>query len=167
MSERETIERDGRRLVLVPEETLNRLEEAAEDLDDIRAYDRAKAKPQEFVPAAIADRLIAGERPVKVWREYRGMTQKRLADAADISKPYLSQIENGLRDASIGVLRELAAALKVDLDDLSPPPAESAAKVPKGSARARVRARNPDDAGRVKRRRAAAAKRRKAKAARG
>jgi transcriptional regulator with XRE-family HTH domain len=90
--------------------------------------------PQEFVPAEIADRLIAGERPVKVWRGYRGMTQKQLADAAGISKPYLSQIENGLRDASIGVLRALAAALKVDLDDLSPPPAGNAAKRSKARA---------------------------------
>ena len=60
MSERETIERDGRRLVLVPEETLNRLEEAAEDLDDIRAYDRGYVT----APAAAgSSRVTARARP--------------------------------------------------------------------------------------------------------
>ena len=86
--------------------------------DDIRAYDRASAKQQEFVPAEIADRLIGGENTVRVWREYRGLTQQQLADKTRISKPYLSQIENGARAASVGVVKRLAGVLKVDVDDL-------------------------------------------------
>ena len=39
---------------------------------DIRAYDRAKSKPLEFVPIEIADRLLAGENAIKVWRESTG-----------------------------------------------------------------------------------------------
>jgi DNA-binding XRE family transcriptional regulator len=79
---------------------------------------RAKAKPQEFVPAAIADRLIAREHPLKVWREFRGFTQQQLAERARISKPYLSQIENRAREPSVSVLKRLAAALKLDVEDL-------------------------------------------------
>jgi hypothetical protein len=46
----DTIERGGRRFVLVPEKTYARMVEDLDMLADIKAYDRAKAKPQEFVP---------------------------------------------------------------------------------------------------------------------
>jgi DNA-binding XRE family transcriptional regulator len=134
MTERETIERDGRRFVLVPQETYERMLDEIDELAAIRAYDRAKAAPQEMVPAEIVDRLLSGENPVKVWREHRGRTQQRLADAIGISKPYLSQLEHGQREASIKVLRALAAALAVDLEDLAP---TSAAR------RRRMRRRRP------------------------
>ncbi len=114
-----TIERDGKRFVLVPEEAFHRMVDDLDDLADIRAYDRAKARAQEFVPAAIADRLIAGENPIRVWREHRRLTQDRLARAAGISKPYLSQLEHGRRKASVATLKRVARALSVDLDDLT------------------------------------------------
>lgn len=44
MTKRTIIERDGKRFVLVPEETYDRM---IDDLDDIRAYDRAKSEPHE------------------------------------------------------------------------------------------------------------------------
>jgi DNA-binding XRE family transcriptional regulator len=113
-----TIERQGKRFVLVPEKTYGRMIEDLDDLEDIRAYDRAAAKPQEFVSAEVADRLIASENPVRVWRRYRGLTQQQLADKARISKPYLSQLESDTREASVTVLKRLAAVLKLDIDDL-------------------------------------------------
>jgi DNA-binding XRE family transcriptional regulator len=113
-----TIERQGKRFVLVPKKTYDRMIEGLDDLEDIRAYDRAVAKPQEFVPAEVADRLIAHENAVRVWRAYRELTQQQLAEKARISKPYLSQLESGAREASVSVLKRLAAALKVDVDDL-------------------------------------------------
>jgi DNA-binding XRE family transcriptional regulator len=115
---RKIIEERGKRFVLVPEKTYDRMLEDLGDLEDIRAYDRAKAKPQEFVPAEIVNRLIAGENPVRVWREYRKLTQQQLADKAGISKPYLSQLECSAREASVSVIKRLAAALEVDVDDL-------------------------------------------------
>jgi DNA-binding XRE family transcriptional regulator len=115
-----TIERGGRTFVLVPQPEYERLTETLEDREDVRAYDRAKAKAQEKVPATVADRLIAGENPIRVWREHRAATLQLLADRTRISKPYLSQIENGRRAASIGILQALARALRVDLEDLAP-----------------------------------------------
>ncbi len=86
--------------------------------DDTRAYDRAKAKPQEFIPAEFAHRILDGESAIRVYREYRGLTQNALAAAARIGKPYLSQLENGLRTPSVATARKLAKRLRVDLDDL-------------------------------------------------
>jgi transcriptional regulator with XRE-family HTH domain len=57
---------------------------------------------------------------VRVWREHRGLTVEKLAKAAGISQPYLSQIETGRRDGTFKVMAALARALKIDLDDLAP-----------------------------------------------
>ena len=112
------IERAGRRYALVPAPIYSRTVEQLEDLDDIRAYDRAKAKRQEFVPAELVDRVLAGESPIRVWREHRCMTQAALAEACGVSKPYLSQLEGARRAPSIAVAKKLAEALAVDVDDL-------------------------------------------------
>jgi len=112
------IEQRGKRFVLVPERTYDRMREELEDLDDIRAFDRAKAKPKDFIPGEIVTRRVDGENPVRIWREYRKLTQQQLADKAGISKPYLSQLETGARRASVSVIKRLAAALEADVDDL-------------------------------------------------
>ena len=46
--------------------------------------------------------------------------RRDLAKAADITPAYLSQLEHGDRKASQDVLRRLATALQVDIDDLVP-----------------------------------------------
>lgn len=112
----------GHRMVVVPEVDYRRLAEAAEDAADIAAADRVMARirsgEEEAVPLAFAERILAGENKVRVWREYRGLKVKDLAAAAGIKAPYLSQIESGQREASLGTMKALAAALKVTIDDL-------------------------------------------------
>jgi DNA-binding XRE family transcriptional regulator len=90
-----------------------------EDADDVAAYDAAKAREEESFPAEVADRLIAGERPLKVFREYRGLTQRELAKTAGTSAAYVSQIETAQRTGSVGLLHRLAEALGVGLDDVA------------------------------------------------
>ncbi len=98
------------------------LVEQAEMLQDSRDYDRIKSdldNGEETIPAEVVFALLDGENPVKVWREYRGLTQAREAAAAGVSVPYLSQIETGKRKPSLKVLREVAAVFQVTLDDLA------------------------------------------------
>ena len=92
--------------------------DAGELDEDLAVYDAAKASDEERFPAEVADRLIAGESPLKVFREYRGLTQGRLAKTARTTAPYLSQIENGRRTGSVGLLRRLADALRIGIGDL-------------------------------------------------
>lgn len=87
-------------------------------LSDEALYDEAKAEGGEFFPAEVVDRLLAGESPIRVYRTYRGMTQKHLAEAAGINPVYLSQIETGKRAGSVGVLTAIATALGVEAGDL-------------------------------------------------
>ena len=116
------IDTDAGRLAVLPEVEYRKLVENAEDAADIvaieRFHDRLARSEEELVPAAIANRLFAGENPVRVWREHRGMSGRALAEAAGIAQPYLSQIETGERDGSFETIRKLADALRVSLDDL-------------------------------------------------
>lgn len=54
-------------------------------------------------------------------RRERGMSQEELAFQADIDRTYISQIERGLANPSLGVLCRLAAALGVDVVGLLTP----------------------------------------------
>jgi len=92
------------------------LEEMLEDADALAAYHASR--DQERVPVELVDRLLAGENPVKVWREYRDLSQRALADRAGLNFTYLSQIESGARKGPVATMKKLAEALRVDLDDL-------------------------------------------------
>ena len=87
-------------------------------LSDEALYDEAKAEGGEFFPAEVVDRLLAGENPIRVYRKYRRLTQKQLAEAAGINPVYLSQIETGKRAGSLKTLAAVAAALGVEPGDL-------------------------------------------------
>jgi DNA-binding XRE family transcriptional regulator len=113
------IEKKGRRFAVVPLKHFEQLKRDAEMLDDIRAYDAAKTRKEEAFPSDVAARLVTGESPIRVFREYRGLTQEQLAKSARIARAYLAQIEAGRKEGSVSVLRAIAAALKLDLDDVA------------------------------------------------
>ena len=116
------IERDGTpEWAVIPYKEYLRLVEEAEMLEDIREYDKAIeaiADGEELIPNGIVYAILDGENPIRVWREFRGLTQRELAEAAGISKPYLSQIETGKRSGTTEVLSAIANALDLSLDDI-------------------------------------------------
>lgn len=121
MSKVQVIEKDGERLfAVIPWEDYERLRDAAEMDEDVRLYDEALARDEERFPLELVDRLLARGNPIKVFREYRGMTQRELARKVGVNAAYLSQIETGRRGGSSKVLRAIANALNVDLDDVVP-----------------------------------------------
>ena len=46
------------------------------------------------------------------------MSQEALAFEAELSPSYVSQLENGRRNPSLGVLYRVAAALRLDLSEI-------------------------------------------------
>ena len=92
--------------------------EAEALLSDEALYDRADAEGGESFPAEVVDRLLAGQNPIRVYRDHRGMTQGALAAAAGIHPVYLSQIETGKRSGSAKTLAAIAEALGVTVDEL-------------------------------------------------
>ena len=115
----EIIERKGRRFAVVPLKDFEQLQHDAEMLEDIRAYDSAKAAKEETFPAEVAQRLVDGESPIRVFREHRGLTQAQLAKTAKIARAYLAELESGRKHGSVAVLKAVAAALNVELDDIA------------------------------------------------
>jgi len=106
--------------IVLTRDDYERLVEEGEDRAATEAY--ARTAGEERVPAAVVDRLLAGENPIRVWRKHRGMTLDELGTAAGLSKGYLSDLENGNRVGPVETLQALARALKVGLDDLAPAP---------------------------------------------
>lgn len=112
----------GDEMVVMSRAEFDRLKGAAQDVADVRAYDQAKAAlasgEEELIPAEMLDRMLAGESPVKVWRQHRGLTLAALAARTDLSEGYLSQIETGKRDGTVESFKRIAEALGLTVDDL-------------------------------------------------
>ncbi|WP_456379902.1 helix-turn-helix domain-containing protein [Thiolapillus sp.] len=118
------IEKNGQpEYAVIPIDQYRRLLALAEDTEDFRAAERAVAElvsgEDELIPGDIVDKLFSGEpSPVLVWREYRGLTQEALAKKAGVGSSYISQIESGKKPGSVTVLKKIATALRVSIDDL-------------------------------------------------
>ena len=73
-----------------------------ENILDILEFDKAKSANEETFPLEIVERLLEGESPLRVFREYRGYTQ----------------LEKGEQKGSIYTWKALASTLDVDIVDL-------------------------------------------------
>jgi len=119
----QTIDRDGKpEYAVLPWSEYQALLEAAEDAADGALLDTFRkelaSSAEETIPSSVVDALLGGTSPVKVWREYRGLTQETLAARSGISKAYLCQIEKGTREGANKTLYALAAVLDVTVEDL-------------------------------------------------
>lgn len=78
------------------------------------------ARGDETFPADVAKRLVAGEVPLKVIREWRGLTQSQLFEKSGVSEQYISQIERRAGGRNLGrkAAANLAPVLRVSADAL-------------------------------------------------
>ena len=110
--------------VTIPRAEYDRLCVAEDDFIDLQTAlavrKRIEAGTEELVPAAVADRLIDGASPLKVWREHRGLSQSALAHASGVNRVQIADIEAGRSTGSVRTLRALTDALGVTVDDLLP-----------------------------------------------
>src|ERR1700729_852837 len=88
---------------------------------------RGKLGPQDksgqaqiAAPRSSADEefLAALGARVRRIRALRGMSRKTLAGASDISERYIAQLEGGMGNLSVLLLRRVAKAAGITLDDL-------------------------------------------------
>ena len=110
--------------VTIPRAEYDRLCAVEDDFIDLRAALAARAHIEagtdELVPAAVADRIIDGASPLRVWREHRDLSQSALARASGVNRVQIADIEAGRSTGSVRTLRTLADALGVAVDDLLP-----------------------------------------------
>ena len=55
---------------------------------------------------------------IRSQRELAKMSVRKLAELADVSNPYLSQIERGVRRPSAEILQQVAKALRISVESL-------------------------------------------------
>ena len=110
----------GKKLAVVPLDVWERILEKLEDFDDLMAAREIDADPAaEYFPIELMDQIkLDGKNPVKVYREYRKMTQEQLAEKAGISVHMVRKIENGESEGSISTIKAIAKALNLDIDML-------------------------------------------------
>lgn len=109
-------------MIQIPQHEYDRLMAAAELLDDIKAYDAAKAAMEyddgDAIPHDFMKTLINTDSSLKAWREYRGLSQYQLAERASVNRVQIIDIEKGKSNGSIATMKKLADALNVALDDI-------------------------------------------------
>ena len=110
--------------VTIPRAEYERLCALEEEFADIQAALSVEARvasgEEELIPAQVVDRLIDRESPLRVWREYRALSQSALARASGVNRVQIVEIEAGRNSGSVHALRKLADALRVTVDDLIP-----------------------------------------------
>lgn len=101
--------------------------EALEDAEDIAAVAARRTHENEVgkdvarrnsLPIEMVERVLAGETPLKVYREHNNMTVAALASASGVGGSYISEIETGRKPGSVDALAKLAKALGLTVDDL-------------------------------------------------
>ena len=119
----ETITRKGKEFAVIPVAALQRLMEDAEMLADVKAYDTAKARlddgSDELIPLEITERRLRGEPALRIWREYRKLTQEQLAKKAKVSRALIAAIETKRKAGSVSTWKRLGAALDVGWEQLA------------------------------------------------
>lgn len=115
MSRIQYLMQDGKPVaVQIPMDLWERMREMAEDAEDLADLERFDREDDGVrFPAAVAYAIADGAHPLRAWREHRGLTLQAVADAAGLSKPYVSQLEAGKRAGPAATLKRLAAALGV------------------------------------------------------
>ena len=129
-----------------------RLLATVEDAEDQAAVALAQAREaqlgkdaarKDHLPVEPVERLLAGESPVRLWREHRGVAADGLARVALVSSDTLSDIEAGKLPLSLDMAVLIGTALDVPLAELGEVSGLSPAAVPvpaEAGASARLRA---------------------------
>lgn len=108
----------GETLVVLPIADYEALLSASDIVAAERVLAEVAAGRDEFVPEAIVNRLLEGENAIRLWREHRGLSATKLAEQAQVSATYLSELETGKKAGSVAVLGRIANALGLTIDDL-------------------------------------------------
>lgn len=99
---------DGSEFAILPRAHYDALLAVERDAERRRADSR-----QHEVPAEITAAIARGGHPVQVLRRWRAMSQQQLAERVNLSKSYLSRIENGRLAPGDKTRRLLAEVLGV------------------------------------------------------
>lgn len=94
----------------------------ASAMDLIRARYLIGRVDEGNMPEEVASRLLLGENPIKVWREYRKMRKMDLAAATDVNRRTINKLESGKMGIPLDDSTQVIAnALDISVEDLFSP----------------------------------------------
>ena len=117
------VEIAGQKMAMLPVAEYERLIDIAEDKADVMAAadaEKRRLNGEEYFPANMVDRIMAGESPLRVWRRHRGKTLNDLATLTGLTHASLSRIERNAQRPKPATWHALADALNVTVDDILP-----------------------------------------------
>ena len=88
-----------------------------DDTDDTETADPAEMADPAEAGTQLGELLDVGAF-IRSQRERAEMSIRKLAELANVSNPYLSQIERGLRNPSADILQQVANALRISVETL-------------------------------------------------
>ncbi|MEJ0093382.1 MAG: helix-turn-helix transcriptional regulator [Methylocella sp.] len=108
----------GETLVILPLAEFEALRDAADAADHARAMDALARGEDERLTAKEALALAEAKTPLAFWRNKRVMTQGELSTRAGVSQSAIADMERGARVGTVAVLKRVAEALGVRIEDL-------------------------------------------------
>lgn len=118
----EVLNLDGKKFAVLPLSIYKQLVERLEDMIDIaeckKIMEQIENGEMETFPASVVNAILDGENKIKVFREYRGLTQAKLAQLSGLSVVMIKKLEARESDGSIRSLKAIAKALQLDLEDI-------------------------------------------------
>ena len=112
---------NGVQYAILPLKVFEQLREIAEDYQDAAAankvMEKIKSGEMELFPASIIEAIeLEDKNPVKVYREYRKMTQEELAEKSGVSVHMVRKIEAGESKGSVDTIKAIAEALRLNME---------------------------------------------------
>ena len=104
--------------VTLSREEYDDLVAARDMLEDVVAYDRAMAGSADALPHALMARLVDGEPPLGIFREWRGVSVAELSARSGVGPDEIEALERGAEPRSVASLKAIAAALDIEVDEL-------------------------------------------------
>jgi ribosome-binding protein aMBF1 (putative translation factor) len=124
------IKTEGEELVVLPRRDYEALVKRAKKVPNedekiariVKKSDEALAAGDEVeLPSKVAEAIARGENPLRIIREWRGMTQMYLGEMkTNVGQSTISALESGSRRGTTAVWKQLARVLGVPMDILIP-----------------------------------------------
>jgi ribosome-binding protein aMBF1 (putative translation factor) len=108
----------GERLAILPFEEYRRLIAESEAREVAEKLARARAGEEETLSLEDAEAMLSSKSKLAFWRKKRGLSQGDLAARAGISQSYLAGLEASDRAGKPPLIKRLAHALVVRMEDI-------------------------------------------------
>ncbi len=87
--------------------------------ESVERNEEMESRLEQTKPAEVLASYLKGlGRRISTLRKERSMSQQQLADTADLDRTYISAVEHGKQNVTVGAIVKLAVALQIPLDDL-------------------------------------------------